>query len=498
MGPDVRALALVMGLMWGLPVTLTAQEAPLSVIPWLSDTLQQPQGPGMGASVGAVEVTPLDRVGEPSGILPAGETGLPADLWAGATASDVGLRLAALPRNLPPSLASFLDTVILTEATPPRDEGDDLFLLTRVDRLLANGAIDRATALLEHTGPTSPERFRRFFDVTLLQGREDEACRMMRNSPEFSPTYPARIFCLARGGDWKAAAVTLETAHSLGLLDAEQDLLLARFLDAEIAAEFVSPPPPTRGMTPLEFRMLEAIGEPVPTTTLPIAFAWADLRPTRGWKTQIAAAERLAQAGTLPPELLIQLYLQERQSLSGAIWDRVAAVRELDMALTAGDPEEIGAALTMAWPRMRKAGLGHALAEAYAARLAEIPLKGQGAGEADELMMTAGLPPRRRGSRPHSFAEALSRGVPETAIARGPRAAAIREGFLADEIPARFSDPEGDLSHGEQLLLAIALIAEAAAGELDGLADALAYLRLTGHADVARQAGVELLLSGRA
>ncbi len=69
------------------------------------------------------------------------------------------------------------------------------------------------------------EVFRRRFDAALLLGTEDQACRTLLNTPELAPTYPTRIFCLAREGDWDTAAVTLETARALGVISDADDAL---------------------------------------------------------------------------------------------------------------------------------------------------------------------------------------------------------------------------------------------------------------------------------
>ena len=67
------------------------------------------------------------------------------------------------------------------------------------------------------TETPEPEPFRRWFDIALLIGREDRACDIMLETPQIAPTFPARIFCLARSGDWNAAALSLRTGETLGL-----------------------------------------------------------------------------------------------------------------------------------------------------------------------------------------------------------------------------------------------------------------------------------------
>lgn len=480
-------------------------EPPLSAIEWLSDSIAKPSSvpsPGSGvtesAAPGSIGVTSLDGPNaDAAGLLPPSTTGLPRNLWGPSTTEDILARLDAVPRDLLPALDGLLAMLILAEANAPLGSQDnDRFLLARIDRLLETGALDRAEALLERAGVDTPERFRRLFDVALLTGSETEACERLRDRPEFSPTYPARIFCLARGGDWQTAALTLETAETLGILSHSEDMLLARFLDSEIVGDAGVD---WRAPTPLGFRMLEAIGEPVPTGPLPIAFAWADLRPTRGWKAQIEAAERLGRAGVLSGNQLFGLYLRQRPSASGGVWERAQATHQLQAALMAGDRDAVAEELPGIWEQMREAGLAQIFASHYGAELAGLGLD----GEARDLALKVGLLSpafeevalsAERGEGDVAFLVALARGVPATAVARDTRGFAIRDGFLAEEAPETLRNLVAEGRIGEAILKGVTLFAEGAAGDPDGLSDAIALFRSIGLERTARRAALELLL----
>ncbi|MEL6644028.1 MAG: hypothetical protein AAFQ79_08845 [Pseudomonadota bacterium] len=483
-------------------------EAPLSAIDWLSDSIAQPPDstaqPGgdvtTNAAVGQIEVQPLGKpVGDAVGLLPPSATGLPRNLWGGASTDEVVVRLNAVPLDPLPSLRRLLTQLLLAEANPPLDSGDtDRLLLARIDRLLAMGALERAQALLDRAGPETPERFRRYFDVALLTGSETQACARMRARPEISPTYPARIFCLARGGDWAAAAVTLETAEALGILTPAEDRLLARFLDPELAEEDANDT--WRAPSPLIFRMLEAVGEPVPTGPLPLAFAWADLRPNLGWKAQIEAGERLARHGALPANQLTGLYLRQRPSASGGVWDRVAAVQQLQTDLVAGDTDAVARDLPGVWAKMKAAGLAPVFAEQYGDELARLPLDGATARLAYEIGLLSPTFQRIAAmSAPEDaegrFLSALARGVPDQATARSQLGAAVRAGFLAEAPPPHLQRLIRDSGTGTAILRAITLFSEGAEGDLDGVSDAIAVLRAVGLDRVARQAALELLIA---
>lgn len=502
----MRASAIA-GLM-AVAVAGSAQaEGPLSAIDWLSDSIAAPQAEGEGqdsdvstnAAVGQIEVQPLGKpVGDAVGLLPPSATGLPRDLWGRATTDEIVARLDAVPLDPLPSLRRLLTALLLAEANPPADSGDDdRLLLARVDRLLRMGALERAEALLDRAGPETPERFRRYFDVSLLRGRETQACTRMRARPEISPTYPARIFCLARGGDWAAAAVTLETAEALGILTPAEDRLLARFLEPELTDAVAADT--WRAPSPLIFRMLEAVGEPVPTGPLPLAYAWADLRPNLGWKAQIEAGERLARHGALPANQLTGLYLRQRPSASGGVWERVAAVQALQTDLVTGDHDAVSADLPGVWEAMKTAGLAPVFAEQYGAELARLPLSGAAAPLAFEIgllspafrtVAAAAAPDDPRGR----FLSALARGVPDQATARTTLGAAVRAGFLAEAPPPHLQRLIRDNGTGIAVLRAITLFSEGAGGDPDGVSDAIAVLRAVGLDRAARQAALELLI----
>ena len=173
--------------------------------------------------------------------------------------------------------------------------------------------------------------------MALLTGTEDSACATMRATPQTradlsgADLLPGAVGRLERGG--------ADAAHRAGAglcRRDEEDALLSRFLDPDLYEGEPPLPKPTRP-TPLVWRMFEAIGEPLPTNTLPLAFAHAELRDTAGWKAQIEAAERLARSGAIAPNRLLGLYTDRKPAASGGVWDRVTAFQTLDAALAAGD-----------------------------------------------------------------------------------------------------------------------------------------------------------------
>jgi hypothetical protein len=479
---------------------------PLSAIDWLSDSVSAPplpEAPGTlpaPAAVPPVEILPLGAPGPDGvGLLSAESAGLSRSLWRGSATAELVALIAAEPRDLLPSPRALLKRLLLAELDPPADAGTDgRLLIARIDRLLELGALDEASALLDVAGTMSQDLFRRRFDVALLTGTEQTACEELRGDPSISPTYPARIFCLARTEEWHTAAVTLETATALGLLTPEEDDLLARFLHPELEEALPPLGPPVRP-TPLMFRLYESIGEPLPTTNLPLAFAHADLDPSAGWKAQLEAAERLARAGAISPNLLLGLYTERRPSASGGVWERARATQRLDRALSVRDADEIAAALSDGWTRFSQAGLEVTFAEMFAARLVPSSLPDEARSLGFRMSLLTGdfmIAASRHAPADdeEAFLVAIALGRANEARAAGALAEAVSGAFSQSGMPARFAPGSGIEGHGAALLRALASFTSGAIGNYDDLKDGLALLRMLGFETAARRTALELLI----
>ncbi len=488
-------------------------EGPLSAIDWLSASVSQPAAPlrhslaeppvSQGVSNGDVSVS---VIGSPSadaiGLLRPQVTGFPADLWGLGSATTIAATITRERSITLPALRGLFLSVLLAEATPPADAGPGAqLLLARIDKLLDLGALDQARALLDASGARSPDLFRRSFDVALLTGEEDRGCRIMVSSPGLAPTFPARIFCLARSGDWNAAALTLRTAQALGYVTPDEDALLSRFLDPDLYEGDPALTPPER-VTPLAWRMFEAVGEPLPTATLPIAFAHAELRPQVGWKSRIEAAERLARAGAIAPNLLLGLYTERAPAASGGVWDRVAAFQTFEGALNALNRTEIEQRLPDLWSRLAEVELEPAFAELYGERLNGLVLD----GDAGRIAFQAGLlsPAFEAVSKDHvpaspreMFLIGLARGDLATTPAPDSLSRAIRPAFTGTPLPADLQALLDDNRTGEALLAAIDRIESGVQGNLTAVTEGLSLLRAVGQEKIARRTALELMLLER-
>ncbi len=525
-----RSVILIFGL-WALALGPGQAESPLSAIDWLSQpvatvvpaqpavaapkakpkTKEAPVAKG-GALPAEVSVSVL---GGPSpdavGLLTPAQTGFPHALWGlGLTDEAAAALTRADPVGLP-ALQSLLVTLLLAESLPPADAGQDgRLLLARIDKLLALGALDQAQALLDAALPArTPELFRRSFDVALLTGHEDRACQALALAPELSPTLPTRVFCMARAGDWSSAALTLRTAQALGHVTPTEDALLSRFLDPDLYEADPVPPAP-KPVTPLIWRIYEAIGEPLPTTMLPLAFAYADLSDRAGWKAQLEAAERLTRAGAITPNQMLGLFTQRDPAASGGVWDRVDAFQRFESALQSGDLTAVEQRLPLAYARMTDVELEVAFATLFADRLAGLALTGDAARIAYDLgllspdyarLSKSPLAPDDLRGR---FLAGLAQGNLTDLTAPDSMARAIAPAFDGSALKgsgASLSDDARLLIEqqriGEALLFAMARIEIGLHGELGKVTEGLALLRQLGLEDVARRTALELMLLER-
>ncbi len=485
--------------------SLAQDTPPLSAIDWLSDSVALPpadvttdETPATNSAASpSVTVTSLD---DPSpdriGLLPPDITGLPRTLWSGSDLGTLVPQVMDIPKLDLPALQDFATLLMLAEADPPLGSSSrgEMFL-ARIDALLLMGRLDEALSLLEAANPDSPQLFQRYFDITLLKGRAHEGCVVLDTRPAVAPTVTSRIFCLARSGDWTAAALTLNTNRLLGDMTDEDVFLLTLFLDAEQAEETTNLPAPSR-ITPLIFRIREAIGERLSTAGLPLAFAHADLNDTTGWKTQLDAAERLSRAGSLSAAQLQAVYSSRTPSASGGVWDRIAAFQRFDSAIARNDLTAVAETLPPAWEAMKTIRSEVAFAQLYGADLRAMDLPAEVTEIAGQIgLLSPDYEAISNGISP--FLRALAQGRPQEVATSDPRQLAIQSAFNGANPPQDLLDLAENDRLGLALLEALSILDRGVRGDRASLTDGLAFLRHVGLEDLARRTALQTLLLER-
>lgn len=486
--------------------TPLAGDEPLSVIDWLSDSVEDDAVEAdsvevLAAPADPITVLPLDApVADRAGLILPASIGLNADALGQSPAGDLlrELSLIDIGSDAPPSIQAFLVAFLQARLDPPIDAAiDDRFFYARIDRLLDMGHLDAAGKLLEAAGLTAPERFRRAFDIALLTGTETQACGTIEATPELSPTYPARIFCLARLGQFDVAAMTLGNAETLGIMSADETQLMLHFLDPELFEEQDLPAPPLRP-TPLEFRLYEAVGERVPTDQLPVAFAFADLSSTVGWKSRIRAIERLASTNAKSFADLYDVFHEREPAASGSVWERVTAIQAFGAALNQKDARAMSAALPWAWRAAGEAGYQAAFAQWLIPHLDMLDASDPAAHAGFEIALLAkDYSSARRlsdGSQADLFALSILDGRPGSVPPQDALGRAIVRGLSAVNAGQAYEALLSQDRRGELILRALGALAEDASGNPNSTAQALAALSRVGLSDLAQQISVELVL----
>ncbi len=363
-------------------VTSAFAQAPLSAIGWLSDNIKNP--PEFQIPPDTVPlVTPLvQEISIKKGLTPVSPdaigllspavTGFSAALWGDMLADDIADLLIDFNDEGPPEARSIFRRILLAQANPaPNDAQNGLVLQARVARLLNIGALDAAEALITLAPATNPQIFQQKFEIAILTNRTSGVCEILKSTPAISVDLSARVYCLARSGDWNAAAITLSLGAGIGAIDPDREELLIHFLDPELFEGEPDPIPPNP-LGVMDFVLREAVLLPRPTGLLPLPYLYRDIGTRAPLRAKLEASERLVMAGSLPSNLLFAAYREGKAASSGGVWGRANSVQMLDKALAEGDAAETSVAISSTYDAFANAGLLNALAEEYAETLSTL------------------------------------------------------------------------------------------------------------------------------
>ncbi len=492
-------------------------EAPLSAIDWLSESLSQPpnfviappspSSTRLGSSIFSSSLDLVSR--DAAGLLSPEITGFPARLWGDMPADQV---IKALQNHKPagvPELHSLFRNLLLAQADPPLGTSEQVSpLLTRIDLLMKIGALDEAETLINLAGVTEPEIFKLWFDVSIMANRTRAVCAKLAERPDLTDDVATRVVCLARGGDWNAAAITLSLSASIGDLEPLREELLIRFLDPDLFGhdrETAIPDP----FTPVDFALREALALPRPSP-LPLTFLAVDLKLNVPQRRRMEAAERLVQSAAIPTSLLFAAYRGGHPASSGGIWERANVVQQLDRALIEGDDIALADAIKQAFDEMANVGLLPALAAEYSDALAHYPKSPDlesASTMVQTLLLLQGIPVSAwvETTDPDSdrieMARILASQIPVLGLNpyEDPLLNAVFAAF-ADQIPAL-----GEFSYnleliesgqiGAAVLVALGLLAQGADGEPANIHEGLFLLQKAGLDNAARRIAIQMLLT---
>jgi hypothetical protein len=278
------------------------------------DQAPQPAVPVQVPSHGAVQAETLGALDLWS--TPGRDTGLPADLWRGASPDLVRAVLGQIDgRPLDPALAALARRTLATGANAPDGAGNDAALAALRARALLNlGDAEAAQAILSRASnlETSEAQSRVKAETALLLGRDQEACdtgQALQENRNGAWWLALRAYCSLVAGKPEAAQVTLDLWRQAGGKDAAFDRLATA-----AATGATNPKTPLKASLgdPLNFALSKrlkldlapAIGDASPAVVAAIARDADQPRPVR-----LAAAARALRLGALPPEAVRAIYL---------------------------------------------------------------------------------------------------------------------------------------------------------------------------------------------
>ncbi len=209
-----------------------AESGPVSTAPRANPpAADAPAAPTVAAPV-AVEAAPLaapDLFSADGAV-----TGLPTDLWRGASADLARTVIPMLSQKpMSPAAAAFARRLMSTGAAAPEGAGEDADLAAaRIGAVLALGDALGARAMIEHTPGVrqNPALAHVAAEASLILGREEEACAIGegltvgKDQPYFRRL---RAYCLLIGGDKPGAQLAFDLASGQAKDDIYKRLMAA-------------------------------------------------------------------------------------------------------------------------------------------------------------------------------------------------------------------------------------------------------------------------------
>ena len=325
-----------------------AAQSPLSAIDWLSKenskfkrSISEVKNIDV-KKTNDIQVSTLNSNEYQSiGLLPIYVTGIPSTIWRNSSFDDLEYSFKTMPTFSYSPIQELMYSLLLAEARPPLNEPSRYaFLEIRLEKLLDYGAVDPAIALIERASPVPEKMISLLFDISLLSSNNLPICEPVLQNTKNRDLQAELIYCYARKGDWLTAHLILKTEEVLGELSPQEVSLLDRYLEVDFNVDLHALLPPPETITPLEYRLYEAIGEPISAEYLPIQYSQSDLSGENGWRAQVIAAERLSSTGAIPENQILGIYTSRSSGVSGGIWERVKVVNDLDTALVAREDFE--------------------------------------------------------------------------------------------------------------------------------------------------------------
>lgn len=270
---------------------------------------------GQAAVGGAVAVAPLAA---PDAFSAAGrQTGLPQDLWRGASVDTLNAVLPKLAaRPLSPAAAALARRVLATGAAGPQGLGPDPAVLAARSAALAAAGDPKAAAAILARAPQldrSPELSRAAAESALLAGDDARACSIadaLGAGRDDVYWLRLRAYCQAIGGRLDQAQLTFDLAQGQA-----RDPVFGRLMGAKLAGG--ASPGAASLRSGLDYALSRSLGLDLSAAKAApeVAAAMGAADPaepawtiSEGDGDRLAAARALAAGQPLPPDLLARMF----------------------------------------------------------------------------------------------------------------------------------------------------------------------------------------------
>lgn len=497
---------------------LAPAQDPLSAIDWLSESLKTPPqsfefridpaplidpiSPEIEESI-ATGTTSPDAIG----ILSPEITGFSPVFWGNLPAATVVEALHSFPDQAVPEAKNLFLQILLAQTNPTFDtSGQGEILKARIIRLFEMGALDEAEALLALAHPMPANLFDSAFEVAIMTNRTTQICNALKAAPALSSDLSTRVYCLARGGDWNAAAITLSLGGSIGAIDPAREEMLVRYLDPELFDGEPDPEIPDP-LNTMDFVLREAVFLPRPNGLLPLPYLYRDTGVRAPLRARIETSERLVKAQVMPSNLLFAAYRTGKAAASGGVWGRKSAVQALDVALEKGGSAQISTAAITASTALGEVGLLIALAEEYGETLAALPYAPEYDPAVNQILTLIHLAGISASTWETHASPDAHQTLAQLLVSRAPLTLDPASDALVQAITRAFTDIPPDTAsarrlfeildngnQGEAILAALTLISAGAESDPESIRTALYILSSAGQSAAARRIAVQILL----
>lgn len=372
-GPPARAQ--------GAPLELVRPHQTAAPAPSGEATAEPAPAPAAGGPPNAAPAAPegieVNRLAgidaDALGTLDPSQSGLGADMWRGIPRGVVVRLVPAIPAALPsPTLRDLARRLLLSSAVAPegpKGEGPSLVSL-RAQKLAEMGDAADLRALSDVIPRSLDDEALAWTSVEarLLDNDTAGACAQIdQHIRQYHGAFwqKARIFCQALDHETQQVEMGVSLLHDQGDNDPAFDSLVEALIGAKgRKVESLA------AATPLLLAMMRAAAAPLPSDVLrspsPAVLRAVATSPNASSELRLAAAERAASLGALPPEALIEVYdqapvsdaeLKDALGKAQAEYGPRARVLLYRAAKVADQPPARAAALAAALSLARSAGL---------------------------------------------------------------------------------------------------------------------------------------------